>query len=1465
MKMHNLLTWAILALAIVAFSGGFDPGSARAAPPITAPGSVPDYFETPNWANSPPLRKFVDGLPGLCGPGSTGMNNLDQCIPVAEPDTGRYPGSDYYEIELVQYREQLHSDLLPPGQTRATGLGKINATTGGSLLRGYRQTNTSNPDLTTPHYLGPLIIAQKDRPVRIKFTNSLPTGAGGNLFIPTDTSIMGAGEGPKDINGNSCDPETQNCAMFSQNRADLHLHGGRTPWISDGTPHQWITPAGEITPFPAGVSVQNVPDMPDPGPGSQTYYYTNQQSARLLFYHDHAWGITRLNVYVGEAAGYLIQDPLDLALVNGGTINGRTFAAGTIPADQIPLIIQDKTFVDPLTIMNTDPTWAWGSTAPTPFAGAPTVPGQGMNPVLGDLWWPHVYMPAQNPYNPDMSGASAMGRWHYGPWFFPPTPTCGTAGATKPLCVEVGPVPNPHYDPNCVPDPTLVENNNFCQPPEMPGTPNTSWGAEAFLDTMLVNGTAYPKVTLDPKPYRFRVLNASHDRFVNLQLYLADGTQVNPACPTCAPNTEVKMVPAAPGTPGFPENWPGDGREGGVPDPATRGPAWIQIGSEGGFLPEPVVLPNHPVMWNVDPTMFNVGNVLQQNQGGGTLILGPAERGDVIVDFSKFAGKTLILYNDAPTAFPALDPHYDYYTGAPDRTDIGGATSIPVGVAPNIRTVMQITINPGADSSAPVDDYNPAILTRLQEAFKTTAASPGVFESGQDKVVVGQTAYNTTYNTTFPSTFPYWGLSRITDSAISFKDPNGITVNDYPLGRKAIHDEMGATFDDFGRMSAKLGLEVPFTNAANQNFVLQNYVDPSTENVNSDVQIWRITHNGVDSHPVHFHLFDVQVLNRVGWDGFIRVPDTNELGWKETVRVSPLEDTIVALRPITPTVPFALPNSFRPLNPAFPIGSEMGFSQIDPLTGGPLTTPNTNQMTDFGHEYVWHCHILSHEENDMMRPVIFRPPTSVPVAPALAAPVTGVQSVSLTWTHTSNATNLPAGYRVERRTGTGAYATVATINFSTILSYIDTTVAPSTPYTYRVYAFNGLGDSLVSNTQTVTSAAWTAPTVTLIAPATGVAPGPISISATATAAGATVSKVEYYNGGILIGTRTSTSAPSYSFDWMNMSAGTYTLTAKVYNSLGATAVSAPVAVTVTAAPATGVSITPDKVSPQSITTPGGVTFTAAGQGGSGTYEFEFWQHNGVGWSKVQAYSTNSSWVWNTATAADGIYTVQVNVRNAGSTASFEAWNAIIFQVYSSSPATGVSLVTDKPSPQPTTTPGGVTFTAAGQGGSGTYEYEFWQHNGVSWSKVQAYSTNNNWVWNTATATGGIYTMQVNVRNAGSTASFEAWNAIIFQVDSGSSATGVSLVTDKPSPQPTTTPGGVTFTAAGQGGSGTYEYEFWQHNGVSWSKVQAYSTNSNWVWNTAAALAGGYTIQVNARSAGSAASYEAYNSAYYVLQ
>ncbi len=689
----------------------------------------------------------------------------------------------------------------------------------------------------------------------------------------------------------------------------------------------------------------------NPGPGAQTYFYTNEQSARLMFYHDHAWGITRLNVYVGMAAGYLVRDTVEQNLITAGTI------PGAIAGSEIPLVIEDKTFVDDTTIKDTDPTWAWGSAPTTSVIPQPsvTVSGQGMTPVKGDLWWPHVYMPAENPY--DTTGAGPLGRWVYGPWFFPPTPVCGSSpDAVQPFCIDVGTLPNPYYG---------VANPN--QAPEIPGTPNVSWGAEAFLDTMTVNGTAYPKVTLAPQAYRFRILNASHDRFVNLQLYVADPAF---AAATPVPLTEVKMVPAAFNA-AYPAGWPQDGREGGVPDPALRGPAFIQIGTESGFLPNPVVLPNRPVKWNTDVTQFNAGNVLQQNEGGGTLFLGPAERADVIVDFTAFAGKTLILYNDAPAPWPALDPHYDYYTDDPDRQDIGGAPSTPAGVGPNVRTIMQINIS-GSGGIATPDYYNPTTLANLQTAFASTTTTPGAFAQDQDPIIVGQAAYNNTYpNTTFPSTYPNWGISRITDDTLSFQTVDGTIVSNYPMKRKAIHDEMGGTFDVYGRLAAKLGLEIPFANAAFQTFVLQNLVDPPTETVrNNEVQIWRITHNGVDTHPIHFHLFDVQVINRVGWDGFIRLPDDNELGWKDTLRVSPLEDTIVALRPKSIIVPFALPNSVRPLNPSQPFGSMVGFSQIDTSTGGPRTVPQTNQLFNYGHEYVWHCHILSHEENDMMRSMV---------------------------------------------------------------------------------------------------------------------------------------------------------------------------------------------------------------------------------------------------------------------------------------------------------------------------------------------------------------------------------------------------------------------------------------------------------------------------------------------------------------
>ena len=115
------------------------------------------------------------------------------------------------------------------------------------------------------------------------------------------------------------------------------------------------------------------------------------------------------------------------------------------------------------------------------------------------------------------------------------------------------------------------------------------------------------------------MLNAANDRFFNFQWYVAD--------PTTGTDSEVALDPlllaqAQTDPVVFPTP---------VHNASTNGPDWIQIGTEGGFLPAPVVVDGQQeTTWITDPTRFDVGNVDQHS-----LLLAPAERADVIVDFSQ--------------------------------------------------------------------------------------------------------------------------------------------------------------------------------------------------------------------------------------------------------------------------------------------------------------------------------------------------------------------------------------------------------------------------------------------------------------------------------------------------------------------------------------------------------------------------------------------------------------------------------------------------------------------------------------------------------------------------------------------------------------------------------------------------------------------------------------------------------------
>ena len=174
---------------------------------------------------------------------------------------------------------------------------------------------------------------------------------------------------------------------------------------------------------------------------------------------------------------------------------------------------------------------------------------------------------------------------------------------------------------------------------------------------------------------------------------------------------------------------------------------------------------------------------------------------------------------------------------------------------------------------------------------------------------------------------------------------------------------LNETFDAFGRLIQIEGTNVPLVNKG-KGFG-RGYTDPTTEVINEGaIEVWEIANLTGDTHPIHFHLINVQVLSRQpfratnynGTPSFLgpaRAPDNNELGWKETVRMNPGEVTRVIAQFKLPDVPFTVPST--------------------PRTAASANQPGLGVTVPAGktaHEYVWHCHILEHEEHDMMRPLV---------------------------------------------------------------------------------------------------------------------------------------------------------------------------------------------------------------------------------------------------------------------------------------------------------------------------------------------------------------------------------------------------------------------------------------------------------------------------------------------------------------
>jgi len=688
-------------------------------------------------------------------------------IPVAIPGPFKAPvtGVSHYEIGIIPFEDSGVCPTLGPtklwGYAPARGLG------------GYIK----------PTHLSGLIVGQKGQPIQLSFQNLLFVK---NHIIPVDRTIPGANQ--------------------EINRTAVHLHGGLVPWISDGGPFDWFDPYGRH-----GLSFLNNKVLnPFALPGSGEYYYPMNQTARFMWYHDHAFGLTRLNAYAGVASGMLVRDTFEAGLVGRGLPN-YVEAGG----NEIPLVFQDKIFVG-AKIHNSDPTWP-----------GPTEPGS--------LWYPHVY-------DPD--------RWELAP-----------GGLT-------------------LPDPSVV--------------------AEFFGDTMLVNGTVFPQATVQARRYRLRLLNACNARFLNLQLYVDDGSKNGI---TLNANGNPKNKPFI--------------------NAATGDASFLQIGTEGGFLSSPAKVPcDQPLRFNVPPDSTTGQTDPSRKNMKKSLLVAPAERPDLIVDFSHYAGQSIILYGDAPAPFPSGDDRNDYFPGFNETNNpVNGTTRN--GFGPNSRVLMRFNVV--AASGAP--DLHLDINTNTD------------LTHGID-----------------PTLLPHWG-----DSETPFFKKRFLTLNE--------------TFDEYGRLIQILGDEdapggSPYEGSA-------KYINPdatvgATEQRVSpgDTEVWEVYNTTADVHPMHFHLVNVQVINRQLFDegsfpkrihftGPVIPPDPNEVGWKETVPMYPGTVTRVIMRFDLPKI---VDSKGNPITTKGIPGIQL------PITNGrPPVSPRTG-----GDEYVWHCHILEHEEHDMMHAMVVK-------------------------------------------------------------------------------------------------------------------------------------------------------------------------------------------------------------------------------------------------------------------------------------------------------------------------------------------------------------------------------------------------------------------------------------------------------------------------------------------------------------
>jgi spore coat protein A len=305
-----------------------------------------------------------------------------------------------------------------------------------------------------------------------------------------------------------------------------------------------------------------------------------------------------------------------------------------------------------------------------------------------------------------------------------------------------------------------------------------TWIGEYFGDVMLVNGKVWPFLDVEPRLYRFRILNGCNARILDLDL-------------------------------GGARLW--------------------QIGAEGGLFTQPVPMKR--------------------------LTLAPAERADVLVDFSAFAGRTLVMKNSTPPK-PVVTP------------------------APSLAQVMQLRVGTTVTQPGP-------------------SAIPATLLGGQDA------------NLPAPVRTRHFALNEVAPETA-----------DWFLNINAAH----------------FGPATPVTPAV------------------GTIEDWVYVNLTGDTHPMHVHLVTFQVIGRTPFDvtAYVAAAANAGLSGPNGVDGATINPAVFATGPMVPAAP-----------------EERGFKDTVKANPGYFTTIRAKFDLPSGvsapQQYVHHCHIVEHEDNDMMQ------------------------------------------------------------------------------------------------------------------------------------------------------------------------------------------------------------------------------------------------------------------------------------------------------------------------------------------------------------------------------------------------------------------------------------------------------------------------------------------------------------------